>query len=168
MAVSQGAGSLLMTDSKDKTTGNEILAALSSPEYERIALNLEPVSLIRGRVLYNFGDRIRHVYFPVSGMVSLLSVTGSGQVIEVGLAGKEAMVGIPVILGQDIMPYQVVVQVQGTAMRMKAALLKEEFSRRRLLHDLILGYIIPCSRNSPSPRSAIAFTPLKSGCPGAY
>lgn len=131
-----------MTDNKEaaKSIDNEILAALPSDDYNRIAPNLEAVRMIYGKVVYHFGDHIGHVYFPGSGMGSLLSVTRSGQSVEIGMAGREGVLGIPVILGRSRIPYQVRVEVQGTAMRMKANLLKKEFDRGGSLHDLLLSY----------------------------
>lgn len=131
-----------MTDNKEAagSIDNEILAALPRDEYNRIAPKLESVPLVYGKVVYQLGDHIRHVYFPDRGMASLLSVTRSGQIIEIGMVGKEGILGIPVIFGRSRIPYQVRVQVQGIAMRMKANLLKEEFDRGGSLHDLLLSY----------------------------
>ncbi|MEK6302758.1 MAG: Crp/Fnr family transcriptional regulator [Acidobacteriota bacterium] len=130
----------MISKASGASIGNEILAALPSHEYNRIAPNLESVRLTYGKVVYHFGDHIGHVYFPQSGMGSLLSVTLSGQSIEIGMAGREGVLGIPVILGRSRTPYQVRVEVQGTALRIKANLLREEFSRRGSLHDLLLSY----------------------------
>jgi CRP-like cAMP-binding protein len=120
--------------------GNLILAALSKEEYERLQPFLEFVRLARGRNLYIAGGMIRHVYFLVGGMASLLSVTEEGKAIEVGMIGSEGMVGIPVVLGSATSPYEVGVQLPGNALRIRADKLMTEFSRGGRLHDLLLRY----------------------------
>jgi CRP-like cAMP-binding protein len=73
-------------------------------------------------------------------MVSLLSTTEDGKAVEVGMIGNEGVAGLSVILGFDEAPYQAVVQLPGTAMRIKTVKLKAEFKRGGQLHDLLLRY----------------------------
>jgi len=70
----------------------------------RLRSRLEPFHLRSGATLYEAGCPIRHVYFPNSGLVSLLASTQEGQVVEVAMAGIDGMVGIPVALGMNAMP----------------------------------------------------------------
>jgi CRP-like cAMP-binding protein len=120
---------------------NKILLRLPADEYDSILPKLEVVDLRYGKVLYNPGDAIKHVFFPNGGMCSLLATTEDGSTVEVGMVGNEGVVGVPVILGANSMPYQVTVQVQGTALRMKGSLLREAFNQRGLFHDQILLYV---------------------------
>ena len=82
---------------------------------------LEPVTLTSGEVLYEPGERIRHVYFPSDAQVSLLIVMADRKALEVGLVGREGMVGIPLALGAEVSSVRVLVQGSGGALRMKAA-----------------------------------------------
>lgn len=119
---------------------NRILAALPSDEYNMIAPKPEHVHLSYGRVLYDFSEEIRHVYFLNSGMGSLLSVTEDGAIVEVGMVGNEGMLGMPIIMGMETMPYRVTMQVAGTALRVRAGLVKQAFDQHRVLHKLLLRY----------------------------
>ena len=68
----------------ESSVQNRLLATLPSQDYRRLAQYLEPVSLPFGQVLYEPGGRMRHVYFPCSCVVSLLTVVGSAKAAEVG------------------------------------------------------------------------------------
>jgi CRP-like cAMP-binding protein len=133
-----------MTRSKAKVPDspiiNLLLAALPGKEYERLRPHLELVSLQVSEVLYEVGGSIRYVYFPHYSMISLLTLRMSGEKIEVGVIGREGMVGLPVFLGTDISPNQVIVQVANGAMRMKAEALKAELRRGGALQGLLLRY----------------------------
>lgn len=119
---------------------NLILGALRDKEYQHLYPSLEPIALAQGKTVYGMGDSARHAYFLVSGMVSLLAITEDGNAIEVGMVGNEGMVGLPVILGFDIIPYRVVTQLPCTALRIRTDRLKAEFNRGGQLHDLLLRY----------------------------
>jgi CRP-like cAMP-binding protein len=119
---------------------NLILGALRDKEYEHLYPSLEPVALAQGKIVYGMGDTARHAYFLVSGMVSLLAITEDGDAIEVGMVGNEGIVGLPIILGFDIMPYRVVIQLPCTALRIRTDRLKAEFNLGGQLHDLLLRY----------------------------
>ena len=119
---------------------NQILLSLSNNEYDFILPNLEAVNLPYGRILYHSGDSISYAFFPNSGMCSLLATTEDGSTIEVGMVGNEGLVGVPVVLGMNSMPYEVTVQVQGSALRVGVNLLIEVFNQHGLLHDRLLRY----------------------------
>jgi PAS domain S-box-containing protein len=119
---------------------NDLLAAFSPEDYERIRPSLEFVSLAQGEVLYRPEDRIDYVYFPTTGVVSLVSVTEEGATIEVGMIGNDGMVGISLFLGTSIMPYLIVVQVSGAALRMRRELFEIESSRQGPFHIRLLHY----------------------------
>ncbi len=69
-------------------SSNRLLESLPRKEYERLQPNLHPIHLPRGRVLCEAGDAVQDVYFPLSGVVSLLSSTEVGEVIENGNGGQ--------------------------------------------------------------------------------
>ena len=104
---------------------NLILASLPAKEYALLLPNLEFVSLPPGEKLYKSGDAIEYVYFPGDGLVSLVTHMNDGTTVEVGIIGRDGMVGIPVLLGNDIAFEEAVVQIAGSAMRMKSEVFKE-------------------------------------------
>jgi CRP-like cAMP-binding protein len=94
-------------------TSNRILQALTRPEYEFLAMYLEPVRLWTGEVLYHPEQSITHVYFPNRGTVSVIAVFADGGSVEAGMVGNEGMFGINVFLGSISTPLQAVVQLPG-------------------------------------------------------
>ena len=105
---------------------NRLLNALLSRDYQRVLPHLHQVELSLGQVVYAADTEIEYVYFPENAVVSLLSTTESGSTSEVGLIGREGMVGLTIFLAGFKTPDQALVQLSGTAMRMKAAVLKKE------------------------------------------
>jgi len=100
---------------------NSLLAALPGKNYRRLRSGLEQVELEFGDVLYEAGQKIRHVYFPGNSLVSLLTVVDHRMALEVGMVGREGMVGVPLALGAQVSPVRALVQGGGTAMRMESA-----------------------------------------------
>ncbi|EDX71232.1 cyclic nucleotide-binding domain protein [Coleofasciculus chthonoplastes PCC 7420] len=119
---------------------NQLLTALADQEYQRLVPHLEEVSVPLGQILYQPGEPILHIYFPNRAMVSLVTLLANGSTTEVGMVGKEGMVGIPVFLGDRMAINQAVVQLEGTAMKMDASILKREFDRGGRLQQLLLFY----------------------------
>lgn len=119
---------------------NRLLQALSVEEYRRFSLKLQSVHLPRGKMLYNAGDRADFVYFPLNGVVSLLSTTESGEVVEVGVIGNEGTTCIPVITHAQEIPYRVLIQIPGEAVRCRAEAVRDEFVRGARLHNLLICY----------------------------
>ena len=105
---------------------NRLLAALPRAEYLRIETRLQQVKLAFGDVLCEPGDVIKHIYFPNDSLVSLLTLVDDHMALEVGMVGREGMVGIPLALGMDASPVRALVQGAGTAMRMTAAHFRKE------------------------------------------
>lgn len=99
---------------------NALLAALPGKDYQRLHPRLEPVALTFGEVLYLSGQPIRHVYFPTNALVSLLTPVEGHMALEIGLVGREGMLGIPLALGTSESRVRALVQGSGTALRMKS------------------------------------------------
>jgi PAS domain S-box-containing protein len=118
---------------KGDPIANSLLAALPRKDYQRLHAGLEPVQLNYGEVLYEPGDPIRHVYFPSDCLVSLLTTVEDHEALEVGLVGREGMVGISLALGTDVASVRALVQGTGTAMRMESARFQKEFQQCRPL-----------------------------------
>ena len=106
---------------------NRLLASLPRKSYKELLPGLAEVSLVFGDVLYEPGARIRDVYFPQKSVVSLLTVVDGRDAIEVGLVGREGMVGLPLALGVDVSPVRALVQGAGAAMQMSAAGFRKAF-----------------------------------------
>jgi CRP-like cAMP-binding protein len=106
---------------------NSLLAALPRKEYRLLLAGLESVTLTFGKVLYEPGETIRHVYFPDASLVSLLTLADGHLALEVGLIGRDGMVGVPLVLGHNVSTVRALVQGSGTAMRMPAAHFLKEF-----------------------------------------
>jgi CRP-like cAMP-binding protein/PAS domain-containing protein len=121
-------------------TPNRLLAALPAREYERLLSGLEPVRLTYGDVLYEPGKPMRHVYFPNDCVVSLLTVVDGHRALEVGLVGREGMVGSPLALGITASSVRTLVQGTGTAVRMKSARFLKEFRRSPALQRAVLRF----------------------------
>jgi CRP-like cAMP-binding protein len=119
---------------------NRLLATLPRAEYERLRQHGEVVKLTKGDTLYHAGDRISYAYFPHTGMLSLLSASEKGNVIEAAMVGNEGVVGIPIILRVEVVPYHVTTQVSGEAFILKADIFRREFERGEALRDRILRY----------------------------
>jgi CRP-like cAMP-binding protein len=119
---------------------NHLFRALPAEARERVFPHLELVELTQGVVLYESGDTLEHVYFPIDCIVSLLYVMENGASAEIAVAGNEGMVGIALFMGGETTPNRAVVQSAGHAYRLKGALLKQEFNRSGAFQYLLLRY----------------------------
>ena len=119
---------------------NQLLASLPGAEWRRLEPHLERVELPLGKVLYESGDTMRHVYFPTNTIVSLLYVMESGASAEIGVVGNEGIVGIALFMGGGSTPSRAVVQSAGEGLRLKAQIIKDEFDRSGPVMHLLLRY----------------------------
>jgi len=120
---------------------NSLLAALPRKSYLRLAPGLAPVELVFGEVLYEAGDPIRDVYFPTQSLVSLLTVVEGHLALEVGMVGREGMVGVPLVLGADVSPVRALVQGAGPALKMNAQRFRNELKASPPLQREVQRYI---------------------------
>lgn len=119
---------------------NHLLAALPSEVQQRLFPYLEPVPLPLGKVLYESGGALRHVYFPTDAIVSLIYVMESGASAEISVVGNEGLVGVALFMGGESTPSRAIVQSGGHAYRLSAQRLKDEFNRHGDLLVLMLRY----------------------------
>ena len=119
---------------------NRLLAALPGKDYERLIPHLESVPLPFMDVLHESGDLIEHVYFPDDGLISLLVVMEDETCREIGVIGNEGMLGTAVALGTNTTTTRALIQLPGSAMRMKAQALRDELKRSGALRELLQGY----------------------------
>src|SRR5687768_11140720 len=119
---------------------NWLLAALSEVEYEDLAPLLETVTLAADQRLGPLHEDIPFVYFPQSGVVSMLKTMRDGSEVEVGTVGSEGMTGLAVFLGGDRMPTECTVQIAGTANRIRTDALQEMSGEGTPLRTILLCY----------------------------
>lgn len=118
---------------------NRLIAALPADIRARWQALLERVELTLGQVLHEPRDPLAHVYFPTSGIISLLYVLEDGGSAEIAVCGKEAVVGVTLFMGGESTPSRAVVQSAGWGYRMKANDIKAEFLEPPVMH-LLLRY----------------------------
>jgi CRP-like cAMP-binding protein len=121
-------------------TQNRLLAMLPREEYERILPHLNHISFSLGEVIYESGGLMHYIYFPANAIISLLYMMENGSSAEMGMVGKEGLVGIALFMGGDTMPNRAVVQSAGGAFRMRAKVLQDEFARGGMFQRLLLRY----------------------------
>lgn len=120
---------------------NRLLGALPRADYRRLVASGDHVELNFADVLCEPGDRIRHVYFPAKGFVSLTAPVDHRAGLEVGLIGNEGMLGIPLILGIDVSPLRALVRGSGAALRIDAASFRRELGRSLALKRGLNRYL---------------------------
>src|SRR5207245_9568544 len=118
-------------------TGTRLLDALSAVSYHRMAGALSAVALRVPDVLSVPGQPIEAVYFPLNGVVSLVTPLEDGAIVEVATIGNEGIVGVPLVLGGGAATVRAITQVGGRALRMDATAFVEEVQRRGDLNSLV-------------------------------
>ena len=119
---------------------NGLLAVLPTTDLARLMRSVEPVELIPRQVLHGAHAQISAVYFLESGMVSLIARLERGGAVEVGVIGREGIVGLPLAFGVGSSPDEALVQAPGLALRMDADAFREELDRSPALLALLLRY----------------------------
>ncbi len=119
---------------------NQLLDALPTRDYDRLAAHLELIPMGLGDVLYESGVQLRYVYFPTTSIISLLYVMEDGASAEIAIVGNEGILGISLFMGGDTTPSRAVVQSAGHGFRLRADLLKDEFGRFGPTMHLLLRY----------------------------
>jgi len=105
---------------------NLLIESLPRKEHDRVLDLCETVDLVYGDILCEYHQPFRHVYFPLSGFISLFTSVGGHPPLEMGLVGNEGMLGTKLVLGVDSSPFLGMVQGAGTALRMTAQQLRRE------------------------------------------
>ncbi|MFT7388451.1 MAG: CRP-like cAMP-binding protein [Candidatus Endobugula sp.] len=123
-----------------KPQQNHLLATISKEIQDRLYPYLKLISLPLGKVLYESGDVMRHVYFPTNSIVSLIYVMEDGSSTEISVVGNDGMIGVALFMGGDSTPSRAVVQSAGYAYKMKTQDFKEEFNHHGEIMTLMLHY----------------------------
>src|SRR6185312_14032718 len=129
-----------MSPVKSPPIANQLLAALPRQEYRALQSQLEEIPLVFEEIIYKPEVLIGDVYFPNSGVISLLAGLNERTTLEVGLVGKEGMLGLAVFMGAGASQNRAVVQGTGTAMRMKASAFRRECNNGGDLPRLLRRY----------------------------
>lgn len=129
-----------MTTQSPPSAVNHLLAAMPRSALLRMRATLEQVELVYGQVLYEPLGPIRHVYFPLDCLVSLLTAVDRSRSLEVGMVGNEGMVGMPMVLGIGVSAVRALVQGSGTALRMTATQFRAEFNKNPPLQRGLFRY----------------------------
>jgi len=119
---------------------NHLLGALPSEVLRRLFPYLEYVDLPLGEVLFESGDALLHVYFPVDCIVSLLYVLADGSSAEIAIVGNDGLIGIGLFMGGETSHDRAIVQSAGRAYRIVGTRVKGEFHRNGTLQGLFLRY----------------------------
>ena len=120
--------------------GNRLLASLPPREYRRLLAHLEPIPLRYEQILAQPGEPFSHAYFPTSGIISVVVVTAEGGSVEIGMVGKEGMIGLSILFGGDRAPIRAIVQAPGEALRLPADFLRTEIPPASAFHAQLLRY----------------------------
>jgi CRP-like cAMP-binding protein len=119
---------------------NKLLTALPGADFARLLPHLEPVSLACGEDLYGFGESIHFVYFPETAVLSQIHLLADGSTVEAALIGKEGMVGLSAIFNTPRPTHWTQVTLAGSALRVKADVIKQDFFNGQAMQQLLLNY----------------------------
>jgi CRP-like cAMP-binding protein len=120
--------------------GNRLLQALPAPERERLTSKMAPMSLRIKAVLFEPGEAIPSVDFPIDGVISLVTSLEDGSIVEVATVGNEGVVGVPLVPGGSLV-VRAISQVPGRTLRMPAPDFIAEFEQPGAFRDLVQNYV---------------------------
>ena len=126
---------------KSAASPNRLIEALPRKDRQRLLAGCDSVELTFAEVLAEPGEAIRHVFFPTTSYISLVTPIDDCASLEVGLVGDEGMLGISLILGVDVSPLSALVQGGGLALRMDAAPFRRELGLSPALQRLLKRYL---------------------------
>jgi CRP-like cAMP-binding protein len=141
-------------------TGNRLLDRLPKEEYERLAPSLELVSLAAQQNLYGVNDPISQVYFPKTGMISVVILLEDGRQVESGTVGNEGVVGLSVVLGVGFSTHRVMCQVPGESLRLAVSPFMETVERSPQLDSLLQRYVAVSLRTTAQIVACNALHPV--------
>jgi len=119
---------------------NKLLAQLHRADFQTLSLNMVSVELARGCVLFESGEEVDQVYFPLSGMVSLVIVMQDGKAVETATIGREGVVGAMAALGSHISQVRAITQLAAVACRISAPHLRKAAQASARIADLCIRY----------------------------
>ena len=141
---------------------NRLLTSLPDEDYQHLLGHSERIDLVYGKTLYKTGAVIRHVYFPESGIVSLLSAVDGDLTLEVGIVGNEGMVGVPAFLGTTTSNNIALVQGAGRALRMTTADFIKECETSNKLQQVLKRFVQSLMAQTAQSAACNRFHPIES------
>jgi CRP-like cAMP-binding protein len=129
-------------------SGNWVLDRSPKEEFERLAPFLEPVCLGAQQALYDVNDPISHVYFPKTGMISLVTLLEDGRQVESGTIGREGLVGLPIVLGFGYSTHRIMCQVPSDSLRLPISPFTEALKNSPQLYSLLKRFVVVTLRNT--------------------
>jgi CRP-like cAMP-binding protein len=120
---------------------NEMLQDLPDREYQLVCPLLVYVPLRTHDVLNETGEPIRYGYFINSGLASILNVMEDGKSVEVGVSGRDGFVGVPLLVGFESSPSRVIMQIEGSAFRVRALALVDLLPACPVLDERLQRYV---------------------------
>jgi CRP-like cAMP-binding protein len=120
---------------------NRLLLAVPSRNLKRLMPELEQIRCQRGQVLMDADSSLDHVFFPDSGVVSVVAVYADGSVIEMATIGREGCTGITAVFGAKISSFRLLVQIPGSATRMSRAAFTRAMGSMPSFQSLMYAYV---------------------------
>jgi CRP-like cAMP-binding protein len=147
---------VIRTDSTGRRVQNSILRSIPESEYNLLRGHLEPLDLPQQHILHEAGAKLEFAYFLNDGMASLVVLTSDGRSVEVAIVGKEGIVGTPLAVGLSRGPHRAIMQIAGSGVRVKSAVLGDAlrsapelrliWNRYVLIQGLQIAQIAACNR----------------------
>jgi CRP-like cAMP-binding protein len=144
------------SDSAGKAVQNVILLSVPDKEYNLLRPHLEPIELPQYKILEEPGEKIEFTYFVNEGMTSLVALSRDGRSVEVGIVGKEGMVGMSLVAGLRRGTFRAIMQMAGRGMRIRSEVfqdvllssptLRSELGRFALMHSMQVAQLAACNR----------------------
>ena len=126
---------------QNEALNNKILSCLPTPEFKRLFLSFEPVTLSTGEEINGLKEFNEFVYFPESAVISHFYRLNNGGVTAAAVIGNDGLVGLSAVFGSPPPAYRTTVMVGGGGLRVKAQVIRQEFARGERLQRLILTYM---------------------------
>lgn len=127
---------------KDKHIHNHLLSSLPFEELNRVSPHLELITLTLGEVLYESGQQLNYVYFPTTSIISIIYDLADGSTTGIAVVGNEGLLGISLFMGSETTTGRALVQIAGSAYRMKSEFLLQEFNRAETMMSLLFRYTL--------------------------
>ncbi|MEO8154128.1 MAG: Crp/Fnr family transcriptional regulator [Rhizobacter sp.] len=136
---------------------NHLIELLPRRDRLRLLASCEPIALVMAEVLASPGKATRHVYFPTDGFISLLASNGGVPALEVGMVGREGMLGVQLALGVVASPLHAMVQGPGAAWRIDTNAFRAELARSLPLQRGLNRYIYVLMAQLASSSACLRF-----------
>jgi len=131
----------MRTDESGKPIKNVVLLTISDAEFAIVRPHLDLIDLPQGYTLHEPGEKIAFAYFLNQGMTSLVVSTAGGRSCEVGIVGREGIVGSPLAVGLRRAPFRAITQIPGCGLRINADLLEKMLAECPELKALLVRYV---------------------------